>query len=515
MNKTIIHKIIIVIAIIITLILLIPVVRVGLHNYATGDDYKFSIYTYQGLQNQGVIGAIKGSFQMVKEIYETWQGTWFTIFLFSLAPQNLGDRMYIATVFISLAALFYAEYIIIKRYVYTQYRFSLVSFVTLIFMVFNISVQYMPRTTSGIFWFNGIMHYTIPLLIAMGCISSTNVILRANNNEDKNKSMIRKTLVILGLTALGGSNYLAAIIGLFGVGYQIFIEIIDGLREKRISFRKCFIFLIGLFLEFVGLYISYKSPGNDIRSFDDMSFRPRYFVQCIWWSIDRSRTDIIKYCSEKEILIIFIIAVVVITAIEIIRKIQFEKKYIALVKHPIYALLFVNGAHMASYMPEVYAHSDYSGGVPNTHFQMLLLIIIADIIIIGDLVARYFCWKRLNVNISYHRERIINTWIIAISILAIVSTVFCIEEGKSTTTNQYCREYINSGRMAEYEQVRIKQYEICMHSKEKDVIVPEYYDDVYPVCHMTMAIDSTAWFNEERAAYFGLDSIATVDFREY
>lgn len=515
-SNKIIDIIIILIAAIVTLILLVPIIRVGLHNYATGDDYKFSIYTHQGLRDSGIIGALLGSLKMVGYTYETWQGTWFTIFLFSLAPQNFGAGMYACTVFISLGALLLAEYTIIKRYLYNEYKFSMTTVTAFVFMVFNISVQYIPRTTSGIFWFNGVMHYTIPLLIALGCISCTRVVL--NSNEDTSrKHALRKTAIILGLIALGGSNYLAAIIGLFGVGYEVFIFLIDKWRMKDRNVKKLSIPIIAIALEFVGLFVSYKSPGNDIRSFDDMSFRPKYFLKCIWWSIDRSRTDIIKYFSENPILFLFLIIIVCLVGLEVVNhyrtNIGKENGKYALIKNPLWALLFVNGAHMASYMPEVYAHSDFSGGVPNTHFQMILLVTLADVVIVWDLILR-LVYKRIDGKNSANNTKMYSLIISSASVIVMVCICAGIVFGKTKTTNDYCNEYIDSGRMAEYELIRKTQHIICTSDNGGNVTIPEYYDDVYPLCHMSLSGDKEAWFNDEMARYYGLETITAYDFKE-
>lgn len=500
-----------VLAIIVTVIMLVPIIQVGLHNYATGDDYKFSIYTYQGLVNGGIIGALQGSCKMVAHIYETWQGTWFTIFLFSLAPQNWGEGLYAITVFISLGALLWAEYIIISRYLLSVYGFKHFTVIAIVFMIFNISVQYIPRTTSGIFWFNGVMHYTIPLLIAFGCISSTRVVLNGKEGENEKKYYFRKIALILGLTALGGSNYLAAIIGLFGVSYEVVIYIIDQCKNHRFKFMTLITSLIAIIFEFVGLYISYKSPGNDIRSFDDMSFRPKYFVKCIWWAIDRSRTDLIKYFKDTPILFLYLLFLIVLVGLEVVDlyRAKTDRKD-SLIKHPYIALLFVNGTHMASYMPEVYAHSDVSGGVPNTHFQLLLLVILVDVVIVAELILKVIK-KRI------HKERLAGIFkpILVVSSIAAIMVMggdMCF--GDNLTTKKTCENYINSGRMNEYEKVRIQQYKMCISEVNKEVVMPEYYEDVYPLCHMALSADKSSWFNEEMASYYGLKSIVVYDFNE-
>ena len=83
------------------LLSLLPILYVGFYNYATGDDYWYGIHTYQGWLKEGLWGVIKGAFYTVKEFYITWQGTWFTIFLFGLSPNIFWENGYVIVVFLS------------------------------------------------------------------------------------------------------------------------------------------------------------------------------------------------------------------------------------------------------------------------------------------------------------------------------------------------------------------------------------------------------------------------------
>lgn len=491
-----------------SLYLLYPILVVGMHNYPSGDDYWFGIYTYQGFLHNGIIGAFKGSLKMIGEIYETWQGTWFTLFLFTLSPHNFNAHSYFLTVYISLICLGIAYFIILKRYLYYEYGFSRITLICAFFMIYHLSIQYIPRTTSGIFWFNGIMHYTIPFLIAMGCISSSRLIL----NCDNTKLLFTKIMLLSGMIALGGSNYLAAIIGMAGIMYEMLQKILIERQEKKLAIKKYIIFISAIVLEFVGLYVSYKSPGNNIRANDDMSFRPMYFIKCIWWSIDRSRIELVKMFSERPVLWLYLCVTIILIALELISRRKILNKNKRLIKYPIMSLIFVNGVHVASYLPEVYAASDVSGGVPNTHYWMLLIVILADIIILEDTLFYIINTRTRNANNTTRFEGIPNVVYYIVPLLLVLFVVCYIAFGSQKTTNDYCKEYISSGKMYEYEKIWWEAYAIFIDTGIDDAIVPDYHEDIYPVCHMTLSEDSGVGHNVNRARYYDKKTVtAYVD----
>lgn len=485
---------------ILMLVLLVPILRVGFHNYATGDDYWYGAYTYQGYKYGGIIGAISGSVKMLKEMYVSWQGTWFTMILFSLAPQNFNPHAYFVTVFVSVGGLFLAEYFILKRYLVTEYGFDIISFQSILFLVFFFSIEYMPRTTSGIFWFNGVMHYTIPLLLAFLTTCGARTYFSEIEGKRKAAAIF---FILFGMFALGGSNYLAAIFGLMGIGYETLRYLIEGLQmEKKLRIKKCLLIVLAVIIAFAGLYISYKSPGNDIRSGDDMSFRPKYFLMCIWWSIDRAIVSAGQNFMANKMWFLFLVVICVITYFQVKKCCKEGKR---LVKYPLLALLFVNGAHLASYLPEVYSHSDVSGGVPNTHQQMLLLVIVADAVILWDVF--FAIAGKKSQRLTGTSEESVPAWKSCIPCILVLLFVVISAFSPVLTTGQMCRDYASSGRMAKYEEIWWEQWEILTDDSVKAVEIPEYYEDVYPVCHMTLSSKPEQEHNVIHAKYFEKEEV--------
>ena len=66
-------------------VLLLPIVYLNFVNRATGDDYGYGIYTRSAwMRTHSFIELGKAVYLTVRQFYGGWQGTWFSIALFSL-----------------------------------------------------------------------------------------------------------------------------------------------------------------------------------------------------------------------------------------------------------------------------------------------------------------------------------------------------------------------------------------------------------------------------------------------
>ena len=77
-----------------------------------------------------------------------------------------------------------------------------------------------------------------------------------------------------------------------------------------------------------------------------------------------------------------------------------------------------------------------------------------------------------------------------------------------TTTNEYCVEYITSGKMAQYVDVRKEQYRILSDSSVEDALVPEVMEFQYPLLHMPLG-DKTENRNIDQALYYNKNSVTS------
>lgn len=493
---------------------LFPVIYVGLHNYATGDDYWYGVYTYRGWVERGLLGALKGSLRMVAEFYQNWQGTWFTMFLFTLSPNHFWENGYIITVFISLGCLIGSISYLAHFYLVKKLQFTKGAAAMIVCMITYLAIQYIPRTTSGIYWFNGLMHYSVPFLLGVLAIIHSHKFIEGKKKTDY-------IVLFICFTLLGGGSYLAPLAATLAVCLLLVcqLEIKESdIKNKKFSFRydwRNLWILLAFVAEMIGLVISFMAPGNNVRGGEEFGADLKWALKCIYYAIDRGIYLGEDYFLKNAVTTVVYILLAILIWNQLWRvnreKIKFQS--------PLLFVIYMNGIYWASYTPEIYSRSDVSGGVPNTYFHIFLLITFANMIYVHGWVQEQLMkfWERKAVKTGKEFVEIRNQSIwygkkfktyIEVPAAIVGSVLFLVASEYSglTTTNDYCVECITNGSLERYEQVRRQQHEILMNSEEMDVVIPEM-DAPYPLLHMELSDNVEFYRNVDRAKYYAKDSI--------
>ena len=73
---------------IIFLVSLLPVCYLSFVNRASGDDLGYGTYTrIAWMSTHSLLAVAKAIGRTIRQFYYGWQGTWFSIFLFTLQPE--------------------------------------------------------------------------------------------------------------------------------------------------------------------------------------------------------------------------------------------------------------------------------------------------------------------------------------------------------------------------------------------------------------------------------------------
>lgn len=493
---------------------LLPVLYVGINNYASADDYWYGIHTYQGWLSDGVIGALKGSLQTVKEFYYNWQGTWFTMFLFTLSPHHFAENGYIITIFIALGLLigsiaYLAHYYLVKRL-----EFSKGAAATVVYLISYLAIQYIPRTTSGLYWFNGLMHYSVPFFLAVLTIVHSHKFIEYKRKKDY-------IILFVSFLLLGGGSYLAPL----AATLTVVLIMIAQLEVKELNFKnKKFRFqydwknlwiLLAFGAELIGLAISFLAPGNHVRGGEEFGADLKWALQCIYYAIDRG-----IYLGEDFFLKNAVTTMVyIILAIVIWEQLWKTKKERIKFRLPLLFVIYMNGVYWATYTPEIYSRSDVSGGVHNTYFHVFLLVTFANMIYVHgwvqEILIKY--WKKRAVSKGCSFESIRDKSVfygknykafieVPAVLLSCVLLIYAASASEVITTNEYCITCIADGSLEKYLEVRREQHEILSTTEEKNVTVAEMAAP-YPLMHILLDEGVDGGQNINWAKYYNIDSI--------
>lgn len=480
---------------------LIPVIYVGMYNYATGDDYWYGIYTYRGWIEDGLWGALKGSCKMVAEFYQNWQGTWFTMFLFTLSPNHFFENGYVIVVFLSLGMLIFSVSYLANYYLIERLRFRKSTTTIIVCLIMYLMIQYIPRTTSGIYWYNGVMHYSVPFLLGILAIVHSHKFVETKRKSDY-------IILLICFTLLGGGSYLAPLAATLTVVLILIskIEIQEFSIKNRVfkwkyNYSNLWI-LLALAAEFIGLVISFMAPGNNVRGGEEFDADLKWALQCVYYAIDRGIYLGKDYFLKNAVTTIVFIVLAIILWFEIKQVNKDKLKF----KWPLLFVVYMNGIYWATYTPEIYSRSDVSGGVPNTYFHIFLIITLANMVYVHGWIQT----KLEQQHISYYIETKNNSAVICIAaVVGVIMIVGASYLSEVKTTNEYCIEYIQSGELPKYLEIRREQHRILTTTLEDDVIIPEM-EASYPMINMCLSEESYMDRNIDRAKYYNKNSVKAV-----
>ena len=451
---------------------------------------------------------------MVGEFYKNWQGTWFTMFLFTLSPNHFFSSAYVITVFISLGLLITSVVYLAYFYLIKKLGFQKRPTAVIVCMVLYLMIQYIPRTTSGIYWFNGIMHYSVPFFLAILAI------IHSHKYMD-NKRRVDYIILFISFLLLGGGSYLAPLAATMTVILIMISKIkIEKINIRERVFKCCYDrqnlwILLALIVELLGLIISFLAPGNKVRGGEEFNADLKWALQCIYYAIDRGIYLGEDYFLENGVttIVYLFLAVIVWEQMKSIKKTELTFRF------PLLFIIYMNGIYWALYTPEIYSRSDVSGGVPNTYFHVFLLITLANMIYVHGWLQKKLeaCtrYKKINLIVEHRiKDRLVffNTNKIIKNMIIISAIIVFIAVNRISpikTTSEYCMEYIKSGELPLYLETRKEQHEILTTSLEEDVVIPEI-EARYPLINMCLEENPFSERNIDRARYYNKNSVKAI-----
>lgn len=471
------------------LLLLLPIFYLSFVNRASGDDYGYGTYTRAAwMGSHSLVAVGRAVWQTIRQFYYGWQGTWFSIFVFSLQPEVFHDDAYVIVAFLMLflwigSTLYLFWQILCRNMKLDKWSYLLV---TVCFLI--ISIEFIPSYKSSIFWFNGCAHYMLPFAM---CQMVAAWLLRYVEAYQ-----VRYLIgIVVFMTLLGGSNYLAALFALI-VTFYVGIAVWMLKRDKRIL-----ALLLPVFTELVGLVISMRAPGNRVRGGEDFGFSIRKCIETIGYSFRKGIGDIGTYCRERPmifvgLLFLFLSLIMIYCVTDVSFRFQ----------HPVWLALMLFCLYSAMQAPGIYAGVPVSGGVPNMIFQVFLLMASGMLLIVAERLAGWMKgrWgEGIGWKVFY---RIAVPGILLCLILA-----FLCKGNIKISTSYACLRYIASGEAADYKEQMDLQTRLMEAGETENVVVPGINDEQGPLMHMPVTEDSTRYTNMVTAQFYGKKSVISIE----
>ena len=98
------------------LIAIIPLVIIGFYAHPCADDYSYGYYTHGFWSTTGSLSeTLRWACHQVKATYDTWQGTFSSVFLMALSPAIWGEGYYFLTSIIMLTMIIVPHFYLLKQ----------------------------------------------------------------------------------------------------------------------------------------------------------------------------------------------------------------------------------------------------------------------------------------------------------------------------------------------------------------------------------------------------------------
>lgn len=455
---------------------ILPILRLSFYDRATGDDYGYGAVVRQTyLATHSLWACAVAAVNQSRSFWHSWQGTWFSTFLFAFQPESFNLNAYWITPWLSLALLIPSVFVFFRTVLVRVLKFPKEHWIILSSFACILMTQFVYSPRSALFWFNGVAHYIVPLALALYSISCA--ILWFDTRH------VRYVVIAsILMTLLGGMSYPAAILAILTV---LLLWILNAGRGRYI-----FAFAIPLFLEIAGLLVSVLAPGNAVRGGEGYSVTAGRIIGCIGEAIVQGTKDLPQDVLSEPLAFLILVCLIPVT-MDGARK---GKEAGADFHSPWLVIPWLYLTYCAMYWPGIFSGVEVSGGIPNTIWQVLVLtLILAFAYLFGALAKRP----------AGVPGRVI--W--AVLFLLMCAVTF---RGRSTvkeTVDYRTYEYIASGQADDYREQMEEFYQIMTDPSVTDAVVHASNDQQGPLMHMPITEDPTNFTNDAAARFFGKNSV--------
>ncbi len=473
------------------LLSLLPILYLAGIDRASGDDWGYGLLTHRAwMETHSLYQVFQAAVLTVRNYYGSWQGTWFSIFLFTLQPEVFSFEMYWIVPYIMLGLLIGSVSSFLYQVTVRFFHMALQDFLLVDIIVLFLLIQFAPSKKSSIFWYNGTAHYTVPFAMALFAIVCFMRFVQT--------FQIRNIVgAAVWMTLLGGTNYLAAIFGCLGF---LFLGIFFYQKSRKVLWMG-----IPLVLEMIGLLISALAPGNERRGGETYEITAGRMLWAVIESFRAGAESILTAIRHHPLTL----AAMVILAV-IVWDIFRERHEGESLRFPLpgVVIFYFFGTYCAMYWPGIFAGVEVSGGVPNTIYWVSVLMMFSSILYgVGWAAGKY----------TSHRERNKNN-IRYLYAAGIVAALVIAALGRShirQSTDYMCLEYILTGQADDYKAQMDQFTQLLTDDTVDEVVLPSINDWQGPLMHMPVTGNPDAWTNQKVKEFFGKQSVTAIPRQEW
>lgn len=458
---------------------LIPVYRLALYSCPYYDDYSYSEYVRNFYVQDGFFGIFKGIYHTVVGFWYSWQGTYASAAVMSLAGMSFGEEYYFLSIWAVITIISLGSFSLIytlarKVLEASGYVSSSLGILASVFLT-----QFIYSSYQGIFWYNSAAHYTLMHGIMFFMLScAVNIVY--------SKKLVSKVLWALLTTMLGfvsaGANFVTCLQGLLFL-LLVFVCAIIWKRKNSIYL------IIPIVLYSLGLYQNLSAPGNSVRA---AFFTGESPVKAILHSFFEAFIQIPKLTSLSSLVVVAAMIPFIINAVN---KCKLSFKLPGVVS--VLAFCLYATGYTSSFYSWAGPPIDRTYVAIKFTYQILLLVVIAYWI--GYFAIRLGVGnKAVKYNIAYFA---------ALVITLVICFIFSKDQaGGYLTYGSYY--YVHDCEAQSFRAEYLERIDIIRNSDGGSVGVPAHkYHPWLLIGPNELSTSETAEQNSFMARYYGVDAI--------
>ncbi len=456
----------------------------------SADDWSYGIEVYNIIKNGGsFFQCIAASFGNVIDAYFTWEGRYFSIFLFAFSPANWKESYYAVVPFILILSQVFGQFLFWFLFLGKKAR-KFIPFILAPALVMQF--LYTGDVSQVYFWYDGGIAYTFEQGLAYfqwGII----LMLAFGETDRKYKNTALFALALVFAFLLSGGNYASALSTFCITGL---VECVLFFKDRKRFYRILPIFLVCT----IGLLISVLAPGNFGRLNANFGGQTNGFLRSILMSLKNTALNIYSWFVYNKGWMIVLMSIPAIILI--------SKELSLKIKHPFVILFLTYGIHSTQMVVNVYIEGN-AGGWRNAAIlygsYYMFLIFNALCICTWIMNRKHSGGKVLGMVSKFGLQA--GAAVFAIMLLVILVS----GDYRRTAACAALRDYMK-GYAREYARQWDERFEIL---RDDSITDPVFHKLTEPKC-ITLEYadlqlpDEYVWVNEACRQYYGKDSITVI-----
>lgn len=290
-----------------------PLLYIGRYNHGVADDYWFAFHVHcTWLNTHSLIEVIKTAFSEVAAFYESWQGTYSSIFFFSVSPMAFGEQYAHAVPYLMIGMTCISTYVFLSAVLKSWMGLDGCTCVSAVMAACIMQCAFMYTPASGLYWYNGAVHYVF-MQGFLNLTAGSALVCFAGIYHGRGRGIWRglELAVCTGAAFVAaGANFSTA---LLTAEILVLLEILAVILWK-IQKQKAYLwfglpFLIGE----AGFLVNVTAPGNAVRQ---ASFQKGSVIGTIGKCFTYSFSQMVSWVNIYVVVILVLLLPIFLKAVK-------------------------------------------------------------------------------------------------------------------------------------------------------------------------------------------------------